>query len=260
MKYIYLSPSKQESNYGYGNYGSEEQRMNQLVDAMIPYLDASGVGHYRNNPTMSTIQIVADSDNKKANFHLAIHSNAGNKTARGCEVLIYQNGGERERMAQIIYDKLSAITPTADRGIKVNPALTELKLTDAPACLVEIAFHDNAEDATFIMENIKKIARTLSECICEYFDVTFVDPYYVAPAPVVSAPIPESGSFLVRVTATDLKIRSGAGTNFTSLGYVKPGAYTIIEVKQGIKNSTMADWGFLKSGAGWICLDYVTRI
>ena len=32
MKSIYLSPSTQENNVGAGSYGTEEQRMNQIMD------------------------------------------------------------------------------------------------------------------------------------------------------------------------------------------------------------------------------------
>lgn len=56
-------------------------------------------------------------------------------------------------------------------------------------------------------------------------------------------------SFLVKVAATDLYIRKGPGTKYAKKGFIKPGIYTIVDVE--------GDWGKLKSGAGWICLDYV---
>lgn len=61
-----------------------------------------------------------------------------------------------------------------------------------------------------------------------------------------------SGTFLVKVTVKDLYIRKGAGTNYKTNGFIKPGTYTIVETK--------GNWGKLKSGAGWICLDYVKRV
>lgn len=65
--------------------------------------------------------------------------------------------------------------------------------------------------------------------------------------------------FKVKVTVTDLNIRTGAGTNYAKIGdHLKPGVYTITEVKAG-KGST-AGWGKLKSGAGWISLDYATKL
>jgi N-acetylmuramoyl-L-alanine amidase len=42
MPSVYLSPSTQESNQ-FINGGSEEYYMNRIVDAMIPYLRASGI-------------------------------------------------------------------------------------------------------------------------------------------------------------------------------------------------------------------------
>ena len=64
--------------------------------------------------------------------------------------------------------------------------------------------------------------------------------------------------FKVRVTITDLNIRKGPGTNYAKNGIISPNVYTIVEVKTG-KGSSKG-WGKLKSGAGWISLDYATRV
>ena len=65
--------------------------------------------------------------------------------------------------------------------------------------------------------------------------------------------------FLVKVTAKDLRIRKGAGTDTAWTGkYVPPGVYTIVEVKEG--EGSDAGWGRLKSGAGWIALSLVNRV
>ena len=67
------------------------------------------------------------------------------------------------------------------------------------------------------------------------------------------------GSFLVQVTATDLNIRKGPGTNYAKTGkYTGKGVFTITEVKSG--TGSTAGWGKLKSGAGWISLDYCKRL
>ena len=65
--------------------------------------------------------------------------------------------------------------------------------------------------------------------------------------------------FIVRVSIFDLNIRKGAGTNTAKTGKCTGiGSFTIVQVKSG-KGST-AGWGKLKSGAGWISLDYAVRI
>ena len=65
--------------------------------------------------------------------------------------------------------------------------------------------------------------------------------------------------FLVRVRIKDLNIRAGAGTDTKKTGKcIPPGTYTIVEVKSGKGSDT--GWGRLKSGAGFISLDYTERI
>ena len=59
-------------------------------------------------------------------------------------------------------------------------------------------------------------------------------------------------SFKVKVTASTLNVRDGAGTSYGIVTTVKKGeVYTISETKD--------NWGKLKSGAGWIYLDYTKR-
>ena len=65
--------------------------------------------------------------------------------------------------------------------------------------------------------------------------------------------------FRVRVSIPNLNIRKGAGTDFATIGrHTGKGVFTITEVKAG--KGSNAGWGRLKSGVGWISLDYTTRI
>lgn len=60
-------------------------------------------------------------------------------------------------------------------------------------------------------------------------------------------------SYIVKITANVLNVRSGPGTNYKINRTVKAGeAYTIVEEQNG--------WGKLKSGAGWISLEYAKRV
>ena len=65
-------------------------------------------------------------------------------------------------------------------------------------------------------------------------------------------------SYRVQVTASSLNIRKGPGTNYKKNGAIKDkGVYTIVDESNG-KGATR--WGKLKSGAGWISLDYVKKV
>ena len=52
--------------------------------------------------------------------------------------------------------------------------------------------------------------------------------------------------------------KTGILASVSMAQFIPVGVYTIVEVKSG-KGST-AGWGRLKSGAGWISLDFATRI
>ena len=65
--------------------------------------------------------------------------------------------------------------------------------------------------------------------------------------------------FTVKVSVPDLNIRKGAGTDTAKTGkFTGIGVFTIVEVKNG--KGAVKGWGKLKSGAGWISLDFASRV
>ena len=74
-----------------------------------------------------------------------------------------------------------------------------------------------------------------------------------------SAGVPGDATFKVRVSVPDLNIRSGPGTNYAATGrFTGAGVFTITAVQSG--QGSITGWGKLKSGAGWIALDYAKRV
>lgn len=69
---------------------------------------------------------------------------------------------------------------------------------------------------------------------------------------------PKEVSYRVKITADVLNIRSNPGVNYPISGSIKDhGVYTIVAESSG---QGASKWGKLKSGAGWISLDYVKRL
>ncbi len=65
--------------------------------------------------------------------------------------------------------------------------------------------------------------------------------------------------YMVQVSVPDLNVRKGPGTNYSETGLVTgKGVFTIIEVSDGVGSD--AGWGKLKSGLGWISLDFTKRV
>ena len=67
----------------------------------------------------------------------------------------------------------------------------------------------------------------------------------------------EKVPFLEKVSISDLNIRKDPGIGCDRVQFCPPGVYTIVAVSDGAGASL---WGRLKSGIGWISLDYVQRV
>ena len=203
MPFLYLSPSTQEANQ-YVTGGSEEYWMNQLADLMVPQLEASGVNITRNTPSMTAASSIRASNAGNYDFHLALHSNAAPEgrygQVRGIDVYYAPNSVNGLRMAQLIADDLRPIYPLPNRVRTVaTTSIGEVRLTRAPAVLLELAYHDNVDDANWITGNLPAIAEALSEAVTEYFGL-----------PLLTPQPPRTGT--VRLSSGALNLRTAPST------------------------------------------------
>ena len=180
MPSVYLSPSVQHFNTTILGE-SEEYFMNLIADAMIPYLNASGISYGRNNPSGTVTDSIALSNAGNYDFHLAIHSNAAPESLsgmiRGSDAYYYRDSAAGRRDAEIIANNLKLIYPLPTRVTVVpTTTLVELRRTKAPAVLVELAYHDNTEDADWIRGNVEAIGRNLALSVADILGVAFVEP------------------------------------------------------------------------------------
>ncbi|MBN7772915.1 N-acetylmuramoyl-L-alanine amidase family protein [Clostridium aminobutyricum] len=178
---VYLSPSVQDYNeYIIG--GSEEYYMNLIADAMVPYLRASNIAFTRNNPNDSLSQVIDQSNVGDYDLHVALHTNSSPENISGIlqgpDVYYYAYSTEGEKAANIFAKNLTSIYPHPDLVTVIpNTTLAELRRARATAILLELAYHDNYQDATWIAESIDPTARNLVLSLTQYFGIPFIIPY-----------------------------------------------------------------------------------
>ncbi len=171
---LWLSPSNQIHNHGYGDFGTEKQRMNEVADVVEPILKAQGVKVYRNDPKETIEDYTNHANELKCDLYFAIHSNAGGGKARGNEVFCHKKGTEGERFAKRLNDAIMSIYDGPNRGVKEGynfykgKPMWETGRSNMPACLIEIAFHDNETDSKWIVDNIKPIGEVLARAVLEH--------------------------------------------------------------------------------------------
>ncbi|NLP27142.1 MAG: SH3 domain-containing protein [Clostridiales bacterium] len=220
MPTVFLSPSTQGFNpYIIG--GNEKEYMNLLADSMEPYLRASGIDFVRNDPSRGAAGAIADSNAGNYDVHLALHSNAApdrlSGQLRGIDVYYAPYDSQSERLARIIANNFMQIYPLPDRSRAVPATnLGEVLRTRAVANLVEIGYHDNFEDATWLTNNLSSIAKNLVISLTDYFGIPFIEPG-------------ETRTGVVVTDGSNLNLRSYPSTSGAILGSIPNGTNLVIQ-------------------------------
>lgn len=243
MSKVYIAPGHGGADPGAIGNGFKEKDLNLAIGKYCAeYLKAQGV-----TVKMSRTKDIDPGLNNRAREANAwgadlvceIHINAGG--GDGAEVYYSIVGGKSKTMAQNIEAEIKKIGQNS-RGIKTKKNaqgkdfLGIIRMTKAPAVLVECAFIDNKKDIAII--DTKAEQKKMGEAIAKGILKTLGK---------------KEEEFKVKVTANALNVRSGPGTNYEINTVIRDkGIYTITE--------TSGSWGKLKSGAGWISLNYCRRL
>ena len=174
MPSVYLNPSGGQQEFIIG--GSEEYYMDQIADAMIPYLSSSGIEVTRSNPGESLTKNIEESNKGNYDLHVGLGSVATSYfqtgSLQGPFVLYYDDSKEGQQAAQIIAEDLKVIYPRPDLVSTLsNETLRELKETKAPTVLVKVGYNNNTLDAYWIRDNIDAIGRSIALGITQFLGI-----------------------------------------------------------------------------------------
>ena len=246
MPVIYLSPSTQENNL-YVNGGTEEEWMNRLADAMEPYLTASGISYVRNTPDMTAASSIRASNAGNFDLHLALHSNAAPEgrygQVRGVIVYYFPGSAQGQEAATLIANGLKNIYPLPNLiRTESTTSIGEVRRVRAPSVFLELGYHDNPDDASWVKNNLDAIARNIVLSLTEFFGLPFLTPQ-------------PSRRGVVDVSWGYLNIRDRPDLSAPVVARAYDGAaLTILNQWQG--------WYLVRFGdqLGWASSDFVTLI
>lgn len=218
----------------------EETIINEVGIKVIEKLKAAGheVIQVRPRGNLDVIQSLAYrvnlANSNNSNLYVSIHANAGR--GQGCEVYTYQ--GKEVPEARRVLNNICSLG-FKNRGIK-NANLYVINNTKMAAILIEVCFVDTQSDVNLYNSiGADKIATAIVNGINGNIKT--------------AAPTTTELPYKVKVTATALNVREEPSTRAHITTVVRAGeVYTIT----GARNN----WGRLKSGAGWICLNYVKKV
>lgn len=176
-KIWYLSPSNQSANVGINGYGTEKEQMILLVEEIVPHLDRAGVSFHVGDPDITIQERAKESNAMNSKFHLALHSNAGgNGTACGPVAYYYSDAGKA--FGELVVEALLNLGQKNNRSqnVKQEKEFYELRKTAAPACLLEVDFHDSAEGVEFLTQRRSEIAESIAKVIIQCDGRKFIPP------------------------------------------------------------------------------------
>jgi N-acetylmuramoyl-L-alanine amidase len=169
MPIVYLSPSNQMHNIGAIEGYIEGSEMRPITDEVLLILQYNHFEVYTSHKDWKMAQTIDDSNNKRADIHVVVHSNAGG--GRGCTIFYYDKSVKGNKLSTFLFNRIAPVTPTGDRGLKPDKELDELEKTKAIASYIEVDFHDSVDGATFLRENKHDIAVAIARGIGDYFNI-----------------------------------------------------------------------------------------
>lgn len=240
---------------GASGYLDEVNEARKVRDALKKELKARGHTVYDSTAADTTIDTVSEQvrkvNAKSLDLAVSVHLNAGGGT--GSECFYYRGDSKGKALAAKVSAACAKAQGIRDRGAKPDTAsnvggLGFICNTKPLAVLLEVCFVDTKTDYNaYKKTGPSAIAYAVANALVGE----------TVEKPAASA---KTGLYRVIVDANDvLNIRAGAGTDCKIVGSVKRGeAFTITQVKAG--TGSEKGWGKLKSGAGWLSLDFMERV
>lgn len=120
----------------------------------------------------------------KEGIRIALHSDGGYKGS-GVSCFYFSEESAGCKLAKSVYKQLCVLTPWSDMSCYVRPGLYEIKKPNCPAILIEVSFHDQKIQATFIHEKAKEIAYNIYIGVLNNYGYSLLSPT-PQPQPVVN--------------------------------------------------------------------------
>lgn len=256
MKKVFLSAGHGGSNPGAVANGLKEKDINlQTLLACKEVLEKHNIKVIcsrvvdENDPVQEEVK---EANNSKCDLAVSFHANAGG--GDGFEAFCNLKNANAVNVAKLAEKHIKALGQNS-RGIKGGMRLYFVKNTNMDAVLFESFFLDNVNDKKIgdTVEEQKKFGVAYAKAILEHFNIAYIED--ATEEKIEKEEIKQSSGvpYLVRVTASALNVRIGAGLHYKIKTDVKKNeVFTIVEEKNG--------WGKLKSGAGWIKLSYTEKV
>ena len=179
MPKVFLSPEDRASNayageaLWNGHATNEKEQMRRCADYLEAALKRCGC-EVINAQYGNMYDRVKASNAWPADLHIALHTNGFNGKVAGTRVHCYPSEKSR-RIGRLLQDRIAPLSPGTSERLVESAGLYELRTPTMPAVLPEFGFHDNPEEAQWLIDNMETIAEETCRAVCAFFDVPYVE-------------------------------------------------------------------------------------
>lgn len=188
MPKIYLSPEDRASNTYHaaalyqGRQTNEREQMCRCADYMEASLTRCGFT-VRNVQSGNMYDRVKESNEWPSDMHIALHTNGFDGTVAGTRVHCYPSDASR-KIGKLIQDRIAPMSPGKSEGLRESATLYELRATHMVAVLPEFGFHDNSDEAAWLVDSMEQISEETVKAVCDYYGVAYVPAEAVDKLPI----------------------------------------------------------------------------
>lgn len=174
---IALSPEDRSTNTYHpqalyrGRATNEQEQMRRCADLLEQALVRCGFA-VKNMQYGNMYDRVADGNAWGADLYIALHTNGFDGTVAGTRVHCYPSEKSR-KIGKLIQDRIAPLSPSKSDKMVESTGLYELKATKMAAVLPEFGFHDNREEAQWLIDNMETIAAETAKAVCDFFGVAY---------------------------------------------------------------------------------------
>lgn len=170
---IYLSPSSQPANaYSAGNT-NEQVQCNRIAEYCKLALERCGFEVKKGPEGQGYVENVAESNAWGADIHVPIHTNAGG--GRGPIVFVYSNTKAHMALATPVFNALNSVVPVPSQYGVHTQGFYEIIQSACKCIYIECAFHDNEDEARWIIDNAAVLGEAIAKGLCEGTGVKYVE-------------------------------------------------------------------------------------
>lgn len=175
---VALSPEDRSTNTYHkyalwqGEPTNEHEQMCRCADLLEVELLRCGF-EVKNMQYGNMYDRVHDGNEWGADLYIALHTNGFDGKVAGTRVHCYPSDKSR-KIGKLIQERIAPLSPGTSDKLVESTSLYELKATHMAAVLPEFGFHDNREEAQWLIDNMEEIAAETARAVCEYFGVAYV--------------------------------------------------------------------------------------